>query len=629
MRHDWGIAAAKLRDRSCLPRPCIVPKSRVTGNHPVREPVILKEKDQTLEMPDDRSNLPNHTDVSGASTTALQEIDSSVHPRSTMKKISSVLALLALVAAAHAQNIGINTTGVAPAASSILDLVSADKGLLVPRIVLTATNVAAPVVAPATSLLVYNTNTAGVAPNNVTPGYYYWDGAVWVRVGTGNPGWTLLGNAGTVAATNFLGTTDAIDFVIRTNNTERLRVLGATGRVGWGTTTPVAPLEVNSAAGDAIFGHSTNVGGWLGRETNITLGLPPQTLLGAGVYASNPTAGYTSTYAQSTGAATVAAAIAYSEVWISQYNYVQNGLGGFNPPGSYSQLNNVNPALAGDQAAFKAYSGRGATAGNPGFTVGVTSTADAANQDAIGVDGAAYTNTLTKAGGYFESFTYPGVSQAFAWVGTTVGGIARKITGTAAVSEIIPTPTHGRIMLTCPESPEYWYQDYGTVQLVNGQAHVDLDPILADIIMVTQEYPVRVFCTPVDMPNYNGVTMMNRTATGFDLVELNGGAHSGTIEYQLVVKPKTGFGEGRFPQAPGPKWLKPEQEPAAAKAANQVAPGEAFYWPSDQVVYGIDPAAITPVGSIVPAGEHHGKYKIAEGRYADGPGMPAQRPKAN
>ena len=184
-------------------------------------------------------------------------------------------------------------------------------------------------------------------------------------------------------------------------------------------------------------------------------------------------------------------------------------------------------------------------------------------------------------------------------------------------------------MLTCPEAPEYWYQDYGSVQLVNGQAHVDLDPILADIIMVTPEYPVRVFCTPVDMPNFNGVTMMNRTATGFDLVELNGGTHSGMVEYQLVVKPKTGFGEGRFPQAPGPKWLKPDQEPAAAKAANQVVPGEAFYWPSDQEVYGIDPAKLTPIGGLVPAGEHHGKYKIAEGKYAEGPGMPAQKPRGN
>ncbi|MBK7083248.1 MAG: hypothetical protein IPH53_00650 [Flavobacteriales bacterium] len=83
---------------------------------------------------------------------------------------------------------------------------------------------------------------------------------------------------------------------------------------------------------------------------------------------------------------------------------------------------------------------------------------------------------------------------------------------------------------------------------MNGTAHVELDPILVDIILVNDENPVRVFCTPVDMPNFNGVTVTNRTATGFDLVELNGGGHSGTLDYQLTAKPKTNSGEGRFPK---------------------------------------------------------------------------------
>lgn len=548
-----------------------------------------------------------------------------------MKKPTTALLLLSLFPSAFAQNIGINVTGSAPAASALLDIdgsalpANGQRGLLIPRMALTATNVAAPVTAPATSLLIYNTATAGVAPNNVSPGFYYWGGAAWIRFGTGTTDWTLTGNAGTVAATNFLGTTDNVDFVVRTNNVERYRTLGANGRIGWGTTAPVAPIEVNSGAlADAIYGHSTNVGGWLGRETNITFGIPLQNVLGAGVYANNPTAGYTSIFSQSSGAATVAASINYSDVWISSYNYVQNNTAGFNPPGAYSQLNVTNAALAGDQVAFRSYSGRGTTAGNPGFTIGSSSTADAQNQDAIGVEGVAYTNSNTRAGGYFESFSYPGVSVAYAYVGTTVGGIARKITGTAAVAEIVPTEDHGRIMLTCPESPEYWYQDYGTVQLVNGHAHVDLDPILKDIIMVNEEYPVRVFCTPVDMADFNGVAQMNRTATGFDLVELNGGAHSGTIDYQLIVKPKTGFGEGRFPQAPGPAWLKKEFEPAKALAANQPDPSKIFYWPGDPEVYGYDIDKVIPVGRRVPSGKNAGKFKVAEGVFMDH--MPATRP---
>lgn len=111
--------------------------------------------------------------------------------------------------------VGIGTTS--PDGS--LDVVSTDDGLLIPRIALTATNVAT-VITPTISELVYNTATSAVGPNQVTPGYYYWDGALWIRLATGNAtaSWALTGNAGTNAATNFLGTTDDVDFVLRRNN---------------------------------------------------------------------------------------------------------------------------------------------------------------------------------------------------------------------------------------------------------------------------------------------------------------------------------------------------------------------------------------------------------------------------
>jgi hypothetical protein len=56
-------------------------------------------------------------------------------------------------------------------------------------------------------------------------------------------GWGLTGNAGTNATNNYIGTTDNVDFVVRTNNVERMRVLSG-GNVGIGTTAPAAPLEV-------------------------------------------------------------------------------------------------------------------------------------------------------------------------------------------------------------------------------------------------------------------------------------------------------------------------------------------------------------------------------------------------
>lgn len=155
--------------------------------------------------------------------------NSSNNNQTAMKKIITTTILTALASSnLFAQNVGIGTS--TPSASSKLEISSTNSGLLIPRVALTALNAAGPITAPATSLLVYNTATAGVSPNNVTPGYYFWTGTVWSRLlNSASADWTLLGNAGTVAATNFIGTTDAVDFVTRTNNTERMRVYSGGG----------------------------------------------------------------------------------------------------------------------------------------------------------------------------------------------------------------------------------------------------------------------------------------------------------------------------------------------------------------------------------------------------------------
>src|SRR3989337_3445250 len=98
----------------------------------------------------------------------------------TIKKISVALLLtMSAYLNVVAQNVGINSDGATPDASSMLDINSTSKGLLIPRVALSATNVASPITTPTTSLLVYNTATAGTAPDNVVPGYYYWDGVMW------------------------------------------------------------------------------------------------------------------------------------------------------------------------------------------------------------------------------------------------------------------------------------------------------------------------------------------------------------------------------------------------------------------------------------------------------------------
>ncbi|RAR50441.1 tail fiber domain-containing protein [Flavobacterium lacus] len=79
--------------------------------------------------------------------------------------------------------------------NALLDIDSNDKGVLIPRVILASANIAAPVANPnggaiLESTLVYNTATSGVSPNNVYPGFYYWNGTRWVRFnvdGENNP----------------------------------------------------------------------------------------------------------------------------------------------------------------------------------------------------------------------------------------------------------------------------------------------------------------------------------------------------------------------------------------------------------------------------------------------------------
>lgn len=154
----------------------------------------------------------------------------------------------------YAQNVGIGTQ--TPNASAKLELSDAARGFLPPRVSLLATNnSSSPVSSPATGLMVYNIATAGSGTISVSPGYYYYDGSNWVKMVASTTAWLLNGNSGTSASSNFIGTTDSVDLISKTNNTERLRIK-ANGKIGIGTTTPTNLVEL--ANGNLYLGNSNN-----------------------------------------------------------------------------------------------------------------------------------------------------------------------------------------------------------------------------------------------------------------------------------------------------------------------------------------------------------------------------------
>ena len=164
-----------------------------------------------------------------------------------MKKHLLILCISILsITTTIAQNVGISSTGAVPANSAGLDVNFPDKGLLIPRVALSATNLTNPIPAPATSLLIYNTATASAGATAVSPGYYYWTGTQWARFFDATDGrpWVLEGNSGTSPGTDFLGTTDVQALVFKTSNIERMRILSG-GYVGIGLTVPTQRFQVN------------------------------------------------------------------------------------------------------------------------------------------------------------------------------------------------------------------------------------------------------------------------------------------------------------------------------------------------------------------------------------------------
>ncbi|MFN5866343.1 MAG: beta strand repeat-containing protein, partial [Candidatus Kapaibacterium sp.] len=85
--------------------------------------------------------------------------------------------------------------------------------------------------------------------------------------------WGLTGNGSTNASTNYIGTTDPVDFVVRTNGTERMRVTSV-GNVGIGDASPAALFTVGNgdlfqvnSSGNVLIGDVTS-----GSTKSLTFG---------------------------------------------------------------------------------------------------------------------------------------------------------------------------------------------------------------------------------------------------------------------------------------------------------------------------------------------------------------------
>jgi hypothetical protein len=95
--------------------------------------------------------------------------------------------------------------------------------------------------------------------------------------------------------------------------------------------------------------------------------------------------------------------------------------------------------------------------------------------------------------------------------------------------------TDGRkVLLFAVESPEIWFEDFGSAALAAGIATVAFDPVFADTVNLDLEY--RVFLTP--RGDCEGLYVASQSSMGFEVRELRGGKSDVAFDYRVIAHRK-------------------------------------------------------------------------------------------
>jgi hypothetical protein len=133
---------------------------------------------------------------------------------------------------------------------------------------------------------------------------------------------------------------------------------------------------------------------------------------------------------------------------------------------------------------------------------------------------------------------------------------------------IVPFPDGSKRLLHCMESPEHWFEDFGTAKLKRGRAVVKLD---ADFGKVIKRGDYHVFFTP--RGDCRGLYVRSQGGASFEVRELTGGKSSVAFSYRIVGCRKDIRGHKRFAKI-DPRLQLPA---AATRAARKRAPTAAEF----------------------------------------------------
>jgi hypothetical protein len=432
--------------------------------------------------------------------------------------------------------------------------------------------------------------------------------------------WLTTGNTGTTAGTNYIGTNDAQAFIVKTNGTapanERMRFL-TTPQITVNRTTALAGDlfsvygtgaggPINSVAGQTDFpinGYSTaGFAGLYGENTGTGQGvLGSNSSTGVGVYGVNNNVNGIGVFGlnQAAGIAVGAVSTGGFAVNGATNGPLVTGIRGFNQSATGTGIialgTNITAGtvLAGGSglAANGTANGVFAIGTNAATGIGVmgggsniTAISNTGQGEGVVGNGVSFGTTgyataplsNDRWGGYFD---YLSSANGFAFVGGRTGATDYTIAGAGTKLTLVKDDQNQWRGLACIEAPEILFQDYGQGQLVNGVCHIELDPLYAQNVLIDGEHPLNVFIQLEG--NCAGVYVTNKTATGFDVVELNGGTSNVAFSWTCTANRAdtkdaggnvtSNFANWRFPVMPGPMRGTVSQ-PAVIQAPAMKAP---------------------------------------------------------
>jgi hypothetical protein len=124
--------------------------------------------------------------------------------------------------------------------------------------------------------------------------------------------------------------------------------------------------------------------------------------------------------------------------------------------------------------------------------------------------------------------------------GETVGGSCSITTGgdlacTGTKSAVVPVENGTRMVtMYAVESPQNWFEDFGSGTLANGSATINLEGIFAQTVNTGVNY--HVYLTPNG--DCKGLYIAQKTPTSFQVRELGNGTTSISFDYRIVAERK-------------------------------------------------------------------------------------------